>query len=64
MKNKYLYNVYMLGHKGKPSGKFGQKAVPAFSHIGGLHKGHMESMAKKAKEMVAQAAKYGTLEKK
>jgi len=55
----------MLGHKGKPSGKFGQKAVPQFSHIGGLHKGHTsEVSARKVKEMVAQAAKYGSLEKK
>jgi hypothetical protein len=54
----------MLGHKGKPNGHFGQKAVPPFSHIGGLHKGQMDMMAKKAKEMVAQAPKYGSLEKK
>jgi len=56
----------MLGHKGMPSRKFGQKGVPPFSHIGGLHKGHElgESSMKKVKEMVAQVAKYGTLEKK
>jgi hypothetical protein len=55
----------MLGHKGKPSGKFGQKAIPPYSLIGGLHKGHTgEVSVSKVKEMVAQASKYGTLEKK
>lgn len=54
----------MLGHKGQPSGHFGQKAIPPFSHIGGMHKYHGEQMVKKVKEMVAQAPKYGSLEKK
>lgn len=55
----------MLGRKGIPSGKFGQKAVPAFSHIGGLHKGHTgEVSVKSIKDIVAQASKYGSLEKK
>jgi len=54
----------MLGHKGKPSGRFGQKGVSTFSLIGGLHKGHEMGEKKIMKEMVAQAAKYGSLEKK
>ena len=54
----------MLGHKGKPSGKFGQKGVAPFSHVGGLHKSHSDRMEQKVKEIVAQAPKYGSLEKK
>jgi hypothetical protein len=56
----------MLGHKGKPSGKFGQKGVPPFSHIGSMNKSHEsgEVSKNKVKEMIAQAAKYGSLEKK
>lgn len=55
----------MLGHKGIPHGKFGQKAVPPHSLIGGLHKSTSERMAKKMKEIVAQGEKkYGSLEKK
>jgi len=53
----------MLGHKGQPSGKFGHKAVPPFSLIGNMRKSH-EIGQKKVKELVAQAAKYGSLEKK
>ena len=66
MKRINIYKEYiMLGHKGKSSGRFGQKAVPAFSLIGGLHKGHSgEISANKIKELVAQTAKYGSLEKK
>jgi hypothetical protein len=54
----------MLGHKGLPSGCFGQKGVPPHSHIGQLHKGYIEHTVKKMKEMVAHAPKYGSLEKK
>jgi hypothetical protein len=54
----------MLGHKGKPSGRFGQKNVPAFSLVGGLHKSHEMGEKKTMKEMVAKANKYGALEKK
>lgn len=54
----------MLGHKGFPNGRFGQKNVAPFSHVGGLHKSHGERMQQKVKEIVAQAPKYGSLEKK
>lgn len=50
--------------KGRPDGRFGQKAVPTHSMIGGLHKSTGEHMAKRIKEIVAQAPKYGSLEKK
>lgn len=54
----------MLGHKGKPSAHFGQKGVAPHALIGGLHKTAPQQMVKKMKEMVAQTAKYGSLEKK
>lgn len=54
----------MLGQKGMPNGKFGQKGSPAHGMIGGLHKSVIQHAQKKAKEMVAQTAKYGSLEKK
>jgi hypothetical protein len=55
----------MLGNKGTPKGRFGQKGVPPHSLIGGLHKSTGEHMGKKMREIVAQASqKYGSLEKK
>jgi hypothetical protein len=54
----------MLGHKGFPNGKMGQKGVVAHGLIGGLHKSAPAHMVKTMKEMVAQAPKYGSLEKK
>lgn len=54
----------MLGHKGKPTGRFGQKGVPPFNHIGGMHKGHDMNEKKTLREMVAKANKYGALERK
>lgn len=55
----------MLGHKGQPNGKFGQKGAVHCGLIGGLHKGVVPHMVKTTtKEMVAQAPKYGSLEKK
>jgi len=63
-----INNIYikyiMLGHKGKPSGRFGQKNVPPFSLVGGLHKSNEMNDKKSIKEMVAKANKYGALEKK
>jgi len=53
----------MLGHKGKSSGKFGQKAIP-YPLIGRLNKSHEMGEKKMMKEIVAQAPKYGSLEKK
>jgi len=54
----------MLGHKGKPTGRFGQKGVSPFNMIGGLHKSGQVNDKKTMKEMVAKANKYGALEKK
>jgi hypothetical protein len=55
----------MLGHKGQPNGRFGQKGVVHHGLIGGLHKGATPHMMKVTKEMVAKAGpKYGSLEKK
>jgi len=54
----------MLGHKGKPTGRFGQKGVSPFNLIGGMRKGHEINEKKTMKEMVAKANKYGMLEKK
>jgi hypothetical protein len=60
-----IFNNYiMLGHKGKPTGRFGQKGVQSFNLIGGLHKSHGMNEKKTMKEMVAKANKYGALEKK
>jgi hypothetical protein len=54
----------MLGHKGTSNGFLGKKGVPSHTLIGGLNKGHVRQMADKVREMVAQAPKYGSLEKK
>jgi hypothetical protein len=54
----------MLGHKGLPSGKFGQKGSPKHSLIGGLHKSSSIHSPEKVKEMIAKATQYGSLEKK
>lgn len=54
----------MLGRKGNPSGKFGQKGVPAFNLIGAMRKDHDMNNKKTMREMVAKANKYGALEKK
>jgi hypothetical protein len=64
MKNNIAtYNI-MLGHKGLPSGKFGQKGSPKHSLIGGLHKSSSIHSPEKVKEMIAKASNYGSLEKK
>jgi len=54
----------MLGHKGQPNGKFGQKGVVHHGLIGGLHKGSAPKLVKTMQEMIAKAPKYGGLEKK
>ena len=54
----------MLGHKGLPNGRFGQKGVPKHSLIGGLHKSSGIHSGEKVKEMIAKASQYGSLEKK